>query len=265
MEDFGKFLAQFKDPYERKARLLPGLLVLGPFVLALGCQFGLKHPVLAAAGTVLGACGSMYALASVVRGRGKALEEKLVREWGGMPTTIALRHSDNFLDSISKQRYHDLIRTKLGIPMPSADEERIDPAKADDTYVGATKRLRELTRSDRALLFKENISYGFHRNMLAMKLVGIVVCIVSVLYGLVQAKALLPQPPYFAPTALLDPGICAGITLAVSMCFLAMWLLYFNRDAVRRIGFVYAERLFERLPSLRGQPAQRRSEAPGGQ
>ena len=69
-----------------------------------------------------------------------------------MPTTIALRHRDAFLDSVSKQRYHAAITAKLGIAMPAAQEESADPLKADDVYVGATKRLRELTRGDKQLL-----------------------------------------------------------------------------------------------------------------
>lgn len=53
-----------------------------------------------------------------------------------VPTTIALRHRDTLLDSISKQHYHAVIVTKLGIALPTAQEETADPANADDTYVG---------------------------------------------------------------------------------------------------------------------------------
>ena len=75
-----------------------------------------------------------------------------------VPTTIALRHRDTLLDSISKQHYHAVIVTKLGIALPTAQEETADPANADDTYVEATKRLRELTRDDKQLLLKKNIA-----------------------------------------------------------------------------------------------------------
>ncbi|MEN1712839.1 hypothetical protein AAIH22_32095, partial [Pseudomonas aeruginosa] len=101
-----------KDPYERKARVVPGLLVALPLLVPLLCVYGAKHPVLTGVIGLLGGCGAIYALASVARGRGKKLEELLVKKWGGMPTTIALRHRDNFLDSVSKQRYHSAITTK---------------------------------------------------------------------------------------------------------------------------------------------------------
>lgn len=239
-----------KDSYERKARVVPGLLVALPILVPLLCVYGAKHPVLTGVIGLLSGCGAIYALASVARGRGKILEETLIAKWGGMPTTIALRHHDKFLDSVSKQRYHTAITAKLGIAMPTAEEESANPGKADEIYVGATKRLRELTRSNKQLLLKENIAYGFHRNMLAMKPVGIVSCILGIVYGLLIAKVLQVRSPYFDPLHFADLGLASGLSLMVSLALLASWLLYFDQDAVRRMGFVYAERLFECLPSL---------------
>ncbi|MBG7618076.1 hypothetical protein I5R65_01230 [Herbaspirillum sp. AP02] len=239
-----------KDPYERKARVIPGLLVALPVLVPLVCVYGAKHPLLTGVIGLLGGCGAIYALSSVARGRGKMLEETLVEKWGGMPTTIALRHRDKFLDTISTQRYHTAITAKLGIAMPTADEELADIGRADDIYIGATKRLRELTRTNKRLLLKENIAYGFHRNMLAMKPVGIISCLMGTIYGLLIGKILQITPPYFFPINLVDPGLASGITLLISLALLAAWLFYFNQHAVRRMGFVYAERLFECLPSL---------------
>lgn len=251
-----------KDPYERKARVVPGLLVALPVLVPLLSVYGAKHPMLTGVIGLLGGCGAIYALASVARGRGKKLEDILVAKWGGMPTTIALRHRDKFLDGVSKQRYHAAITAKLGIAMPSAEEESANPNKADDIYVGAIKRLRELTRSNKQLLLKENIAYGFHRNMLAMKPVGIVSCILGILYGLLIAKILQVAPPHFDPLHFADPGLAAGLSLIVSLALLAAWLLYFDQDAVRRMGFVYAERLFECLPSLPSSAPRKRAPKP---
>lgn len=249
-----------KDPYERKARVVPGLLVALPVLVPLLCVYRAKHPVLTSVIGLLGGCGAIYALASVARGRGKKLEETLVAKWGGMPTTIALRHRDRFLDGVSKQRYHTAITAKLGIAMPTAEEELAAPEQADDTYIGATKRLRELTRSNKQLLLKENIAYGFHRNMLAMKPVGVASCLVGILYGLLIAKVLRVAPPHFNPMSFADPGLAAGLTLLISLALLAAWLLYFDQDSVRRMGFVYAERLFECLPSLSSSAPRKKAQ-----
>lgn len=257
-----EILELIKNPYERKARVFPGLLVALPIMVPLLCICGAKHPVLTSVVGLVGGSGAIYALASVVRGRGKKLEDILVAMWGGMPTTIALRHRDKFLDSVTKQRYHSAITTKLGIAMPTAEEESANPDKADDIYVGATKRLRELTRSNKQLLLKENIAYGFHRNMLAMKPVGIVSCILGILYGMLIAKVLQLASPHFDPVHFADPGLAAGLTLLISLALLAAWLLYFDQSAVRRMGFVYAERLFECLPSLPSSAPRKRAPKP---
>jgi len=68
----------FKDPYERKARLIPGLLVALPLLVPLVSVYGPRHPVLTSVLGLLGGCGAMYALASIARGRGKKLEEILL-------------------------------------------------------------------------------------------------------------------------------------------------------------------------------------------
>lgn len=249
-----------KDPYERKARLTPALLVVLPILVPLVCVYGPRHPVLTALLGLLGGCGAMYALASIARGRGKKLEEQLIQQWGGMPTTIALRHREtSVLDSVSKSRYHEAIVSKLGITLPTAEEEAADPAKADDIYIGATKRLRELTRNDKSLLLKENIAYGFHRNTLAMKPVGIVLSVLGLAYGLIIAKVVQLAPLTFAPIHLADPGLAAALTLVISVAQLAAWFFYFDGDAVKRVGFVYAERLFECLPKLKISATRARS------
>lgn len=95
--------------------------------------------------------------------------------------------------------------------------------------------------------------------MLAMKPVGIVSCLLGVVYGLLIAKVLQVTPPHFAPVNFADPGLAAGLTLLISIALLAAWLLYFDQGAVRRMGFVYAERLFECLPSLTSSVPRKRT------
>ncbi len=246
-----KLIEQLKDPYERKARVTPGLLLALPLLVPLVAVYGPKHAILTGVLAVLGGCGAIFALANIARGRGKALEESLVQHWGGLPTTILLRHRDKFFDPHTKERYHGLIGAKLGIPIPSPVEEAAAPDAADQAYIAATRRLRELTRGDSKLLLKENIAYGFHRNMTAMKPVGIVSCLFGLIYGLVIAGVLRPTEPYVDASKMFDPGLAAAVTILISAALLTSWLLYFKSSSVWRVGCTYAERLFERLPSLK--------------
>lgn len=238
------------DPYERKARVTPGLLVALPCLVPLVCVYGPKNPTLTAVVALMGGCGVIYALASIARGRGKKLEDRLVHKWGGLPTTLLLRHRDTFLDRMTKQRYHAASTAKLGIQMPSEDDEAADPAKADHAYIATAKRLRELTRGNKSLLLKENIAYGFHRNMRAMRLLGLLTSAAGLLYGSILARVLMFKPFHFAPEEFLHPGLAAGLTLAVSLALFLMWCFFFDNAAVKRMGYVYAERLFEQLDAL---------------
>ena len=98
--------------------------------------------------------------------------------------------------------------------------------------------------------------------MLAMKSAGIVSCLLGIVYGLLIAKILQVVPPHFNLEHLADPGLAAGLTLLISLALLAAWLLYFDQGAVRRMGFVYAERLFECLPSLPSSAPRKRASKP---
>lgn len=243
-------LDRLRDPYERKARVFPGLLVALPLLVPLLWIFGPRNPLLTALLGLLGGCGVIYALASISRGLGKRLEERLVVRWGGMPTTLLLRHRDTFLDSRSKARYHDEIRKKLGLVLPTPEEEIADPAAADELYIGATRELRELMRGKaHSLLLKENIAYGFHRNMCALRPVGWLTSLLGIFFGLLLAEAIVTRPYGTEITKLLEPGLPGGITLAMGSALFFAWM-YFTPGAVKRMGYVYAERLFESMKAL---------------
>lgn len=249
--NWNAIIDQLKDPYERKARVVPGTLVALPLLIPLLGLFGPKDVVLKSLLGLVLACGAIYALSSISRGLGKRLEEKLVKRWGGMPTTLILRHRDGFLDSLSKARFHSEIKSKLGIEMPSAAQEEANPEAADDIYIGATRQLRELTRGKaNGLLLEENIAYGFHRNMMAVRYIGIITSLAGITFALVLSKVLLLKPISLDFANLAEPGMVGGITLAVSLLLLSGWAFYFNEAAVKRIAYVYAERLFESLKNL---------------
>lgn len=252
--NFERFLKTFSDPYDKRARVFPGLLVALPILVPILWIFGPENPYLTALLALGASCGVLYWLANIARNRGKAIEERLVTKWGGMPTTLLLRHRDSFLDSISTTRYHGQIKDKLGIALPDAASELADAAKADDLYRGATKLLIEKSRGKgHALLLKENIAYGFQRNMLGMKPFGILTCICGIASGLILAKVVQFKPWHIEWEKLVEPNASGGMTLIVSLVLLVAWLTL-TEATVRRVGNVYAERLFEslaRLPTLR--------------
>jgi len=248
------FLAQFVDEYELKARLRPGLLAFLPVLVPLVAGYGQKNPILTGIVALFSTCGVMHLLGSIARDRGKVLEQKLIKEWGGLPTTLLLRHRDTFLDSHSKARYHAAIEQKLKTHLPTAAEEAADPAGADQKYIGVTRELRELTRGNK-LLFKENIAYGFKRNMCGLKPVGLVLSFIGLFLGLLMAQVVGLQPLDFDVAKLLAPGLAGGISIAVPVAMIIAWLFFATKSDIRKIGDVYAERLFEAIKDVKKKPA----------
>jgi hypothetical protein len=132
-------------------------------------------------------CGVLFLLANGVRQLGRKKEQQLFTEWGAIPTTQWLRHCDQNLDPVTKARYHAFLMSKIvGLALPTAEGEKGNKEAADDQYRSATKWLLEQTRDTRrfALLFNENINYGFQRNTLALKPIGVAISVAALLVTL---------------------------------------------------------------------------------
>jgi hypothetical protein len=136
------------DSYGRQARLFPGLLTIFPPLLASLAWF--PELVTSSLGatllTIASSCGLLYALSSFARTRGKQVEQRLLKEWGGWPTTILIRHSGT-LDAHTRARYHQFfIKNVPGLQIPTAAMEASDLHSADAVYNSAVKWLKEQTR-----------------------------------------------------------------------------------------------------------------------
>lgn len=167
--------------YSMVARYYPALLAITPIIWSSAVLI----PDLFAdyrkwTGSIVILSAVLYLLASWARSRGKLMEERLIRRWGGWPTTTVLRHRDSWIDPVTKARYHEALAAISGIAaLPSPAEEAADPVLADNRYRSATKRLIEMRRGSAfRMLEDENASYGFRRNLLGLKWVAMCVVLV---------------------------------------------------------------------------------------
>jgi hypothetical protein len=85
-----------------------------------------------------------------------------------------LRHRDDTFDAGTK--VHAFLARKIGTPAPTQVEEEANPKAADEWYARGGTWLRENTRDTKKfrVLFNENISYGFRRNLLGLRLPGFI-------------------------------------------------------------------------------------------
>lgn len=166
------YLSAVFDPYDRKARLAPALFCALPLIISSFLLVPHLDAIWSAvSGLLLYGGGAMF-LTQIGRDRGKVLEPELFRSWGGKTSVAMLRHSDTRLTDVTKNRYKSfLVQTVPELHLESAEDEQEDPEKADEGYESAVSWLLAQTRDHErfALLFRENINYGFRRNVWALK------------------------------------------------------------------------------------------------
>jgi len=159
------------DAYSLRARLFPALWASASVIAAIALivpwhRFSIFHAIGSVAVPVV-----LFAMADLARRIGKIKEPKLYERWGGMPTTNMMRHADSTLDAATKAAYVGFVAGKLNSSPPTAAEEVASPDKADAFYSRCAAWLRENTRDVKkfTILFNENVTYGYRRNLFALK------------------------------------------------------------------------------------------------
>ncbi len=248
--NFDQILKAF-DSYSRVARLYPALLAMGPLVWsALVVSPDLFSSWAKGTASVLVVSGFLYFFSSIARSRGKLEEERLTKLWGGWPSTIVLRHRDGTFDEFTKGRYHKALNKLCpDPPMPTVDEERDDPARADAIYRSATKCLIEARRDKKyGLLHGENASYGFRRNMLGLKPVAITIAflaVVATLFGWALFEGFPTDISGFAKSIKTYPRF--PLLAVADAGYLVVWLIFINSRFVRQASDEYSIALFRTL------------------
>ncbi|MDA8400700.1 MAG: hypothetical protein M0008_11795 [Actinomycetota bacterium] len=257
------------DPYERRARLAPGLLALLPIAVAV-VTLGLRevppisiilqavakwpktavcegktpggvplqmHFATACLG-LLSVPGGPLALARQVRRLGLAAQDALWERWGSSPATIALRLRETAANATQRDIWRDAVEAETNVRLLSARQEASQPAKADDVIEAAVAQLRERTRSDN-MVKAENMNYGFQRNLYGIRIVGrwVAALCSGVLVGVLVWQVVAGGGSHvFHIEALI-----AGLILCAILFTIWFWLP--SEDQVRQAGEKYAYQL----------------------
>ncbi|MFH2050931.1 MAG: hypothetical protein ABIK96_00505 [bacterium] len=231
------------DVYTRRARLAPLLLTALPVGLATLAFFPQGFPNWGVVWGFVTWCGGIGLLAQLGRDAGKAQEAELFAEWGGPPTTVMLRHR-SAANPIAVTHRHDVLsRLFPDLEIPSKDDELRAPENADHVYEQCVRQLRNLTRDHSAfpLVFDENCSYGFRRNLWGMKPFGLALTILAILVtGVVGWRS-----AQLAATSVI-------VSMALNLVLVCIWVLCVTRGWVRTAADAYAERLLEASDTLAG-------------
>ncbi|MBC6972694.1 hypothetical protein H9I32_09910 [Bacillus sp. Xin] len=222
--------------YELKARVFPAFLVLLPIAITVLIWYPELISMSGSFYLILFIVAILFFLAKICRERGKKVQTKLLKEWGNFPSTRMLRHSDNSIDPVTKKRYHIYLQNNVpGIEMPTAEQELEKPDYYEYQYNSAIKWLIENTRDNDHLL-QDNINYGFSRNLLGIKFLGIICCVIAILINIFAA--------YQSHSLnLLAIPLKIWLSILMNCLFLLLWIFYVNKDYVKSSSEAYARTL----------------------
>jgi hypothetical protein len=190
----------------------------------------------------LGGCGGAFLLTQLARDAGKQRESALFARWGGMPSVAILRHRDTRLDPITKARYHTKLSALVkGTKAPTPVAEADAPDAADQTYMAWSTWLRVNTRDTKKydLLFQENVSYGYRRNLWGLRTLGI---LTSALCAIAVVASICLNYRRTGAVSSLKSFAAGG-----EIGFVMLWAFRITSDWVRIPANAYAERLLETL------------------
>ena len=235
------------DAYGRTARLTPALMTLLPVIVTVAVWTPVLYDFVVDIVATGVTCGFTVPLAHWVRYFGRRAERRLYGQWGGKPTSVWLLRSDHNLDEPTKARYRKFLEDHIeGWEAPSQADEESDRNRAMSTYDSAVRWLRERTRDRRQfdLVFKENVSYGFRRNVYSLRWAGgpvALLCVVANSGGL-----------YCFASTEADPNLILGMgSLVFSAAIAVVWLFAVKQPWVHDAADSYARALLAACDSGR--------------
>ena len=232
-------LLKLTDRYERKARLLPGLLsflVVAPSAGALSLDL-LGWLTSLSVGVGLAAVCAV-ALAYAASAAGRHYERKLWPRWPhDAPTNRWLQPDDTSCSQGQKQLWYEAIKRLVELDIPHVAAQGND-RELDRVINDAVRTLRHQFRSreGNGLLAAHNEDYGFARNLAGLRLFWLP----GAGIGAVVA---------WAAYVMTGTGLVGGVTASLVL-FICLALLRILPDYVRQRADRYAESFFGTLTTL---------------
>lgn len=235
------------NPYELRARYLPAVLTISPVIIWLYLWFPEIRSLKEASISLLVGLGISIPLSILARDLGNKKQEKLLTQWGALPATLILRNNDNTLNKETKQRYHQKLKILTNVDIPTLEMELEDPLEANRKLDSCIDYLRQNTRNINKyrLIFNENISYGQARNLLGLKPIGVIICIL-----LIVIQLYMIYKNYGVGLNISAVPILKSVSVAINLSFLYFWIFLVNSKKVYTAGVNYGKALIESCQQL---------------
>jgi len=231
---------KYIDDYTVKARVTPFFITLLPALFVIHLWAPKTYEIKVGIGSAILSLAISLISAQVGRNSGKKKEANLWESWGGPPTTRFLRHLNNEFNSVQRTRCHNKLQTIIpDINIPSVEEEQNNPQLADAVYEVYVKYLIIKTRDTNKypLVYKENVNYGFLRNLWGLKNFGISISVLSIILSCLYIGINWFETFYISSESIIILVLCIVTLLS--------WVFWVKPDKIRIAAEAYAERLLE--------------------
>ncbi|MFA5291523.1 MAG: hypothetical protein WC496_00660 [Phycisphaerae bacterium] len=129
----------------------------------------------------------LYFYAQVLRITSKVIQKKLFIDKNGFPTTYLMTYADNTISKSHKDKYRQLVKKQFDIDLLNESEEAADITEARKRLNEATQLVR-LKVKEGYLVSKQNIWYGFVRNLIGGIIYSVIFCIINIIVGSIWYK-----------------------------------------------------------------------------
>ncbi len=174
---------------------------------------------------------ALYFYAQIIRIASKYFENKYFIDNLGFPTAYLMTYADSTFSKSYKTKYRELVKKHFNVDLLNEAEEVQDVSEARKLLNEVTKQVI-LKVGDGRLVKKQNIWYGFVRNLIGGTLFSIIFCCINIAVGLTVCKNML--------------------LIIVSVVLLIMYgiLFLFRRQILKQNAEAYANQLIAEFISL---------------
>ena len=149
----------------------------------------------------------LYFYAQVLRITSKVIQSKYFHEKAGFPTIYLMTYSDKTFSKSYKDEYRSLVKKQFNIDLLDEIEEAADIMEARKRLNEATQLVKLKIKSG-YLVLKQNIWYGFVRNLVGGAIYSMIFCIINIAIGFIKYNN-----PIFIVSSIVLLVIYAGVFL----------------------------------------------------
>ena len=132
----------------------------------------------------------LYFYAQVLRITSKVVQSKYFHEKAGFPTIYLMTYVDDTFSKSYKDKYRSLVKEQFDIDLLDESKEAVDIVEARKRLNEATQLIKLKVKSGH-LVLKQNIWYGFVRNLVGGAIYSIIFCIINIVIGLTKYNNLI--------------------------------------------------------------------------